>query len=183
MLPEGHRAAAEPLSVAPNGEATSTASAAEAVDRILASTESAVASIVRRTEHEVRGMAADLDSRIARDAIERTARLVQLRRDLTDRASTLATHFEAILDQLDAVEAALAVNTGGAQGARHGAEPGDTRVTAIKMTLRERQRISVAYEEPVRPVEAAHQAPPLAAPVALPQRRRRWWRLWLREAA
>ncbi len=183
MLPEGNRAVAEPLSVAPSGEATSTASAAEAVDRILASTESAVASIVRRTEHEVRGMAADLDSRIARDAIERTARLVQLRRELTDRASTLAVHFEAILDQLDAVEAALAVNTGGARGVRHGTEPGDTRVAAIKMTLRERQRISVAYEEPVQPVEAVPQVPPPAMPVAMPQPRRRWWRLWLREAA
>lgn len=183
MLPEGHRVAAEPLSLAPSGEAAATASAAEAVDRILASTESAVASIVRRAEHEVRGLAADLDSRIARDAIERTARLVQLRRELTDRASTLAVHFEAILDQLDAVEAALAINAGGARGARPGTEPGDSRLAAIKMTLRERQRISIAYEEPAQPAEAAPQTPPPVAPVAMPQRRRRWWRLWLREAA
>jgi hypothetical protein len=55
-------------------EAQATATATQTVDRILASTESAVAAIMRRTEHEVRGMAADLDARIARDALERTAR-------------------------------------------------------------------------------------------------------------
>jgi hypothetical protein len=169
MLPEGHSV-----------EASSAVPAAEAVDRILASTESAVASIVRRTEHEVRGMAADLDARIARDAIERTARLVQLRRELTERASALAVHFEAILDQLDAVETALAAGSGAARAA---AEPGDSRLMAIKMTLRERQRISVAYEQPEQPAEVPDLTPPAPMPMAVPESRRRWWRGRRREAA
>jgi hypothetical protein len=67
-------------------------------------------------------------------------------------------------------------------------------VAAIKMTLRERQRISVAYEEPSGTVVdvpaqagggAAPQPIPMPPPASLAaaQPRRRWWRLWHREAA
>lgn len=157
MLPEGQRIVAPAYA-----EAVTVDAATAAVDRILASTESAVSSIVRRTEYEVQGMAAEVDARLAREAIERTERLTRLRHELTERASVLAVHFDAILAQLDAVEAALAPSAG-----RVHQRPVGPSSAAIKMTLRERQRISVAYEEPVSHMEA----------------RRRWWQLWSREAA
>lgn len=168
MLPE-HRPAAQPAHPSP-------ASSVEAVDRILAYTDTAVASIVRRTEHQVREIAAAADAQSASEALVRREQIAQLRRELTDRASALAVRYEAILDQLDAAEVALATWAG---PARPQAGPADPRVDAIKMTLRERQRISVAYEEtPAPPVQAAR-------PVAFgeTQSRRRWWRPWQREAA
>lgn len=129
-------------------------STADAVDRILSHTESAVASIVRRTEHQVREIAADVDARAAREAAERGARLAELRRGLIDRASALAIHYEEILDQLDAVEAALSALAGERRMRPEQAPPSSegARVTAIETRMSE-------------------------------QPRRRWWRLWQREAA
>jgi hypothetical protein len=196
MLPERQTVAPAESPLAPVAAAPlHTPSPADAVDRILSYTESAVASIVRRTEHQVREIAAEVDARATRDAAERSTQLAQLRRELTDRASALAVHYEDILDQLDAVEAALRALGGepGEAPKRAFSEPGDARVTAIKMTLRERQRISVAYEEPAGVVEAAPrpvvEAVPPPSPISSPalmttaQPRRRWWRLWHREAA
>jgi hypothetical protein len=173
MLPEGQRIVAPPYT-----EAVSVDAAAAAVDRILASTESAVSSIVRRTEYEVRGMAAEVDARIAREASERTQRLLQLRHELTERAAVLAVHFDAILAQLDSVEAALAPST-----ARARQERVDSTPAAVRMTLRERQLISVAYEEPASPVSVVNQASASISPLPMPEPRRRWWQLWSREAA
>jgi hypothetical protein len=129
-------------------------STADAVDRILSDTESAVASIVRRTEHQVREIAADVDARAAGEAAERSAQLAELRRGLIDRASALAIHYEEILDQLDAVEAALSALAGERRMRPEQAQPDPegARVTAIETRMSE-------------------------------QPRRRWWRLWQREAA
>jgi hypothetical protein len=186
MLPERQiDAPAQPYR-APLAAAPAVApSTADAVDRILSYTESAVASIVRRTEHQVREIAAEVDARATLDAAERSAQLAELRRELTDRASALAVHYEEILDQIDAVEAAMAA-LAGERAEQRPTEQGDARVRAIKMTLRERQRISVAYEEPSAPiVEATVQPIPMQPPIppADPEPRRRWWRLWHREAA
>jgi hypothetical protein len=153
MLPERQTVAPagpSPVSLAP-APAPSTA---DAVDRILSHTESAVASIVRRTEHQVREIAAGVDARAAREAAERGARLAELRRGLIDRASALAIHYEEILDQLDAVEAALSALAGERRMRPEQAQPdpGGARVTAIQTKVSE-------------------------------QPRRRWWRLWQREAA
>ena len=155
--------------------------AAEAVDRILASTEVAVASIVRRTEHGVHGMAAELDTRIAREAISRAERIAALRRDLTERASLVAAQFDAILAQLDAAEAALAPSAGrnrqGAPGQGWAVSP----VTGMRVTLRERQRVNFAYEQVSAPPPDSAPAPVVSFPS--PESRRRWWRPWARQAA
>jgi hypothetical protein len=177
MLPE-HQPAAPPTYQPP----TVPASSADSVDRILAYTDTAIASIVRRTEHQVREIAVATDARGRSEAIERHAQLAQLRRELTDRASALAIPYEAILNQLEAAEAALALWAGTGAGAEHGADAFDPRVDAIKMTLRERQRISIAYEEPApAPVYA------MPAPAPIPFREepapRRWWQRRHREAA
>jgi hypothetical protein len=199
MLPERQTAApAEPSFKSLAGAPPLAPTTAEAVDRILSYTDSAVSSIVRRTEHQVREIAAEVDARATVEAARHGARLANLRRELTDRATALAMHYEEILDQLDAVEAALEAFGGERQERAEGVprDGGDARVSAIKMTLRERQRISVAYEEPTGGiVEVPQPAPTTVAatsqpvPVAPPdppvelQPRRRWWRLWHRKAA
>jgi alanyl-tRNA synthetase len=195
MLPERQTVAPAEPPGAPLAAAPPLApSTADAVDRILAYTESAVASIVRRTEHQVREIAAEVDARATRDATERSSQLGQLRRELTERASALAVHYEDILNQLDAVEAALAAlggESGTAKERQSEPDQNDARIAAIKMTLRERQRISVAYEASTPAViEAQPQAQPMQpipmqqpAPMVDSLPRRRWWHLWHREAA
>lgn len=154
----------------------------DAVDRILSYTDTAIASIVRRTEHQVREIAAQADARSAGEAMQRRAELTELRRELTERASALAIQYEAILDQLETAEAALGVWAG--QEAPPGAEPLDPRVDAIKMTLRERQRISFAYEESLPPPAPVYQMPTQpAVAVGEAQAPRRWWHRRHREAA
>lgn len=148
--------------------------AAEAVDRILASAEAAIAAIRGRTEQQLRGIAADLEARAAEEAAERRARLERLRAELGERAATLAGAYRAINEQLAAVEAALALGGAGAGGARRSG-PVPPGATAVKVTLRERQRIELAGD-------AASQ---IAQPTAIREQRarRRRWLPWQREAA
>jgi hypothetical protein len=149
--------------------------AAEAVDRILASAESAIAAIRGRTEQQLRGIAADLEARAAEEAAQRRARLERLRAELGERAATLAGAYRAINEQLAAVEAALAMGGAGAGGETRRSEPVPPGATAVKVTLRERQRIELAGDA------ASQIAQP---PTIRGQRaRRRRWLPWQREAA
>jgi hypothetical protein len=151
--------------------------AAEAVDRILSSAEAAIAAIRGRTEQQLRGIVADLEARAAEEAAERRARMERLRAELGERAVALAGAYQAVAEQLAAVEAALAA--GGPGGAGEGrAAPVSPGAAAVKVTLRERARIELA----------ADAAPEAARPPAVQARRaeparRRWWPPWQREAA
>jgi hypothetical protein len=148
-------------------------SLAERVEGILLQTELAVQSIVRRVDHQAREIAAEADARLARDAIERHARLEELHRDLTERAVAISHGYEEIVRQLGAVEEALAAMT----------SPGGYgigEVVGVRMKLRERTRISVAYD-------ADSQAPPApaaavdSAPLEMHGRNQRL--RWLRRSA
>lgn len=137
MLPKRQAAApsqpqVEPLKAVP-------APSTDAVDRIFSYTESAVNSIVRRTEHQVRQMAAEVDARACGEAAERSVRLAELRRDLIERATALATHYEEILDQIDAVEVALAVFAG-ERGGRPAQSSGGENGTVTSLTEERRRR-------------------------------------------
>jgi hypothetical protein len=167
-------------------------STAEAVDQILASTEEAVASIRARTEEQVSQIAADLEARGLEEALERRLRLEQVRRELADRASTIATAYEAISQQLWAIDAVLGGFSPGtaAQVLRPVTET--QQGMEAQLTLRERQRISLPYDQPASPspdqpvapiaAGATEQAsPPLAIDEQHPARR--WWAPWQREAA
>ncbi len=132
------------------GQTAAAPSLAERVEGILLQTELAVQSIVRRVDHQAREVAAEADARLARQAIERHARLEELHRDLSERAVAISRGYEEIVRQLAAVEAALS-----AMAASGGYGTGE--MVGVRMKLRERARISVAYD-------ADSQAPP--APVA-----------------
>jgi len=151
--------------------------AAEAVERILTSAQLAVEAIGRRSEQQLRCIAAELQARVAEEAEERRLRLERLRADLTQRAEALAGAYAAIVEQLAAIEAALAGGrpTAGDQALR--AEQG--RLAAIKVTLRERQRMDLIGDLPAEFGEL-----PLIP--QLPEQQRARWRRWLpwqREAA
>jgi hypothetical protein len=141
-------------------------SAAEAVDRIFSFAEAAVASIGRQTEHRVRELAASVEARGAREAARRRDLLVRLRHELTDRASALALHYEEVLDQLEEAEAAL---------------------TALGSESYAGGRMPSRLPEPLVPLRLDSAEQPVAMTAAGPlgqlRSRRRWWRLWHREAA
>jgi hypothetical protein len=152
--------------------------AAEAVERILAAAEAAVEAVGRRSEQELRRIDAELDARAAEEAEERRLRLERLRAELGERARALAGAYAAILGQLAGIEAALAGEPLGPDGQASRAEAG--RVAAIKMTLRERQRIDLTGELPTQ----LHEAVPIPRQPQPQQRiRRRRWLPWQREAA
>lgn len=184
------------------GEAQLAESAAAAVERILSCTEPAIAAVSRRTEQQVRELALEIEVKARHEALRKRAQLAELRAELTDRAAALADHYEAVIGQLLAVEALLDEEIGVPleQTERSGERPRP----AVKMTLRERQRIDIAYDEQgassilppwappgtARLQEAAASAEDVSTPVSasLPvplaaQQPRRWWRRWQREAA
>ena len=131
------------------------APAGEAVAEILACADIAVNSIARQAEQEVAAMYAA--SAVEQEALQRQARLEALRTDLNDRAAALAEAYRAIYEELEAVEGMLAtIAQGTAYGAVPRREPVDPRVAAIKMTLRERQRI-VIPEDPAPAEPEAYQ--------------------------
>jgi len=168
--------AIEPMLERAVGDAAVAAQGANAIGDLLESTESEVASILRAAEQDAARMAAESERRVEHQLAERREELARLRQALTERASVLAVRFETILDLLEDAEAEL----GGER------DPSETeRVRAIRMTLRERHRISFSHEQ---------EAPAVAAVAAIegeatdeklegPSRRRRWWQRWLREAA
>ncbi len=136
------------------------APAGEAVARILACADMAVSAIERQAEQRVRELR---DERAPEhEALQRQARLELLRTDLTDRAVALADSWRAINEELEAVDRMLAaIGHGSAHEASPAADPppaADPRVAAIKMTLRERQRIQIGPEAAPAPA-APRQAP------------------------
>jgi hypothetical protein len=146
---------------------------------VLVSTESEVAAIMRRAEQEVARLDSEAEERLHRQMAQRREQLAELRWELTERASLLASRFEAMLDLLDAAEIQL------------GGEPptprvdGDERMDAIRMTLRERRRVSFAHEPATHGDPAAIAAAEAAGEQLeqAPTPKRRWWHRWLREAA
>jgi len=159
-------------------------STAEAVGRILASTEAAVAAIRGRAERQVRLLASDVEARATEEAMERRRHLEQLRQDLAKRAASLSIAYQAINEQLAAVDVALGHWGAGRFGRPPQDDPAPASVEAIKMTLSERQRIAVPYEEAVVPGGGEEvQRMSSSTAVGASQPRRRWWRPWQREAA
>jgi hypothetical protein len=168
-----------PLLTRAVGEPEMAAAGTEAIARIMQAAEGEVADVFSRAEEAVTAMAAAAERRVQDQTRERRGELARLRRDLTDSASALAHRFEAMLDLLENAEAELARRAGEPYERR--SRP-DDRVEAIRLTVRERQRITIPQEAPPqRPSLVSVGEPP--AKQAPERRRRRWWRLWTREAA
>jgi hypothetical protein len=144
-------------------------STTEAVERVLACTQTAVDAIKDRTEQQVRQIATDLELRAMEEAVERRMRLEQLRHELADRASALLLSYEAINQRLGEIDAVLAGWTEQV-GSRGQVGPGQPSAALGRVTLRERQRISVPYDKALVAFHAQR-----------PSRRR--WLPWRREAA
>lgn len=173
--------AIEPMLRRAVGDPEVAAQGARDLRGVLARTETEVAAIMRRAEEEVARLGAEADARHQEQVDARLRELAELRWTLTERASVLATRFEAVLDLLEAAELRLG---GPALPRPEGGEDPNAKVRAIRMTLRERHRIDFAHEP-----QAAASADVVTVEGATVQepahsgRRRRWWHRWLREAA
>jgi hypothetical protein len=155
--------AAGPAPPAGDGDPQTAAQGAQAIERILRSTEAGVAQIEARAREEglrIAGGAGAL-------AMRRRAQLAQARADLIERATALAQRFEEILDLLEAAERELA---------GLGLGPADPPAPA--------PLAAVPAEPTGAPAVPIAAVPP--APMLPPRRARRGWRRWLwwhREAA
>jgi hypothetical protein len=181
-------------------EISAVASAAAAVDRILACADEAVEAIAASTQIEVRRIEAEAEAAVKpqQEAVRRKAQLAVLRIELARQSAKLASAYAESVEELGRVEQALISLGGDPDETRPlvGEEPGDA---GIRMTLRERTTIeappwaagddsSGSEPAPTFSVEAvAPVTEPAMAPVpaALDERpaRRRSWRLWQRDAA
>lgn len=136
------------------------APAGEAVAQILACADIAVSSIERQAEQRVREIRAGAEVSPEAEALQRQARLETVRTDLTDRAAALADAYRAIHEELEAVDRMLAAIAHGTAYEAPGPQAtADPRVAAIKMTLRERQRIHIGTEATPAAPAAAQPAP------------------------
>jgi hypothetical protein len=158
--PEGAAGPAPPTEA---GDPQSAAQGAQAIERILRSTEAGVAQI----EAHAREEGLRISGGAGAVAMRRRAQLAQARTDLIERATALAQRFEEILDLLEAAERELA---------GLGLEPADPPPPP--------PLAAVPAEPEGAPAVPIASAPP--APALPPRRARRGWRRWLwwqREAA
>lgn len=167
---------------------------AAAIAEIVACAEQAIDAIVERAELQITELAAAVEARVMEAGMDRRQRLQQLRHDLAAKASALAVAQAEVGGLLGAIDAQLdAIRVAPAGVERLYATPppelSDPRVAAIKMTLRERQRIHVpapvaepqtAFEQVEFAIDHGGQ---VAALPAVDYDKRRWWRPWQRAAA
>jgi hypothetical protein len=136
--------------------------------------EERVTEVFAAAERAAASVAGDTEARARDQAAAGRAELVRLRGDLAVSAAALALRFEAILDLIEEAEAELARRAGEPRPPRR-----EDRFGGLRVTLRERQRITFA-QEAAAPGDGVAGPPPAEA---APPRRRRWWRLWMRDAA
>lgn len=172
-------ASLQPLLVEAVGEPEVAAAGSLAIAAMMRATEEQVAAVLGEAERSAAELASETELRARHETSERRQDLARLRRELTDSASALALRFEGILDLLEDAERELARCAGERPPPWRGR---DDRVEAVRLTVRERRRITFAQEATAPgTVEGSPARAPLGAEPK--RRRRRWWKLWMRDAA
>jgi hypothetical protein len=126
-------------------------------------------------------MTAQAEQRIREASDEQRRRIAELRVELTDRVSELATRFDAMLTVLDEVDRTLAIQGGWSEGADRGSD--------MQVTVTERHRVEIAHEEPAADEKEpdgppASVAPPVDSPVppAKDKKKKKGKRRWFRRS-
>lgn len=151
----------------------------DAVARIVDYAEEAVDAIATHAERQVAELAGEVESRSIDAGLWRRQRLFAVRQELAERAQALATAQAEVSTLLTALDAQLAATADPQLAPGPPAEVADPRLEAIRMTLRERQRIEVPAPE-THAVE--YQEAVVAELRPAGSERRRWWRPWQRAA-
>ena len=138
------------------------------LEQIVLAADQEIGSLQERVDAESDDVSARIELQVREAAVEQRARVVQMREELTDAATQLATRFETMLDILDQAERQLSI------------QAGDVRV---KVT--ERARMTVAHEETTE-AEPGSKAPPVIEATTVaeepesPQAKQKGIRGWFR---
>jgi hypothetical protein len=120
------------------------------LEQIVLAADQEIGSLQERVDAESDDVSARIELQVREAAVEQRARVVQMREELTDAATQLATRFETMLDILDQAERQLSI------------QAGDVRV---KVT--ERGRMTVSHEETSETGQDS-KAPPVIEATRLP---------------
>jgi type II secretory pathway component PulJ len=112
------------------------------LERVVLAADQQIGTIQQRVSSEAGEMTAQAEKKIREASDEQRRRVADLRVELTDRVSELATRFDAMLTVLDEVDRALAVQGGWSNGTSERTS-GD-----VKVTVTERQRVEISHETP-----------------------------------
>lgn len=185
----------EPLLARAVGEPALAAAGRQEIDQVLKATELVVADIRRRCLAQADQEAMESVERTEAELRVRRAEIQRLRGQLLDQATALAHRFDSLLDILEGADADLE-SMSRLKPAPQQPETSE-EIAAIRMVVKDRRRITVSHETdespfqtegwPPAPTVAEQSWPPSdgdSEPLAAAQPiRRRWWRLWSREAA
>jgi type II secretory pathway component PulJ len=121
------------------------------LERVVLAADQQIGTIQQRVSSEAGDMTAQAEKKIREASDEQRRRVADLRAELTDRVSELATRFDAMLTVLDEVDRALAVQGGWSNGSSERTS-GD-----VKVTVTERHRVEIAHDAPGQPGEKAEE--------------------------
>lgn len=151
----------------------------DAVARIVDYAEEAVDAIAAHAERQIAELAGEVESRSVDAGHWRRQRLFAVRQELAERARALATAQAEVATLLEALDGQLAASADPRRVPAPPSEVADPRLEAIRLTLRERQRIEVPAPE-AQAVEYQEAVVTELRPAD--RERRRWWRPWQRAA-
>lgn len=117
------------------------------LEQIVLAADQRIGSLQERVDAESDDVKIRIDAKVREAAIEQRGRVVEMREELTDAATQLATRFETMLDILDQAERQLSI------------QAGDVRVK-----LTERGRMTVSHEETIEAEPGSKPPPTLEAP-------------------
>src|SRR3954454_515269 len=103
------------------------------LEQIVLAADHQIGSLQERVDAESSEVTSRIQSKVREAALEQRGRVLEMRAELTDAATQLATRFETMLDILDQAERQLASQAGEA-------EPG------MRVTLTEKRRVTFSHE-------------------------------------
>jgi hypothetical protein len=109
------------------------------LEQIVLAADQEIGSLQHRVDDEAGDMSTRVDRRVREAALEQRQRVVEMKSELTDAASQLATRFETMLDILDQAERQLAMQ---------GLPEGEADRGGVRVTLTERRRVTISHEGP-----------------------------------
>jgi hypothetical protein len=126
------------------------------LEQIMLAADEEIGSIQQRVQGEADEMSAEVDERVRKAALEQRGRILKIREALTSSATEMATRFDAVLKILDQAERHFAIQ------ARIEPEPSQAGngVGEVRVTVTERQRVTISHDQQPPPAKPATPAPP-----------------------
>jgi hypothetical protein len=105
------------------------------LEQIVLAADQEIGSLQERVDAESGEVTSRIQSKVREAALEQRGRVVEMRAELTDAATQLATRFETMLDILDQAERQLA------------SQAGESPEAGMRVTLTEKRRVTFSHEQ------------------------------------